>query len=138
MDSVLGQDVQQLQEGVACPRLNKIYMLLQSCTKYGRTSSVAAGGLSIFFFLFRPFPMTSAAGACVTLHWEGRNGCLRALGAAWYPHRLSDQKAAIRAPLFGMKSPLYNMGDFICIFVGNAPCHAWQAPPKMFGVKVAP
>lgn len=35
-------------------------MLLQSCTKYGRTSSVAAGGLSIFFFPFRPFPMTSA------------------------------------------------------------------------------
>ena len=65
--------------------------------------------------------MTSAAGACVTLHWEGRNGCLRALGAAWYPHRLSDQIAAIIAPLFGMKSPLYNMGDFICIFVGNAP-----------------
>lgn len=34
MDSVLGQDVQQLQEGVACPRLNKIYILFNlDCTK---------------------------------------------------------------------------------------------------------
>ena len=34
MDSVLGQDVQQLQEGVACPGLNKIYILFNlDCTK---------------------------------------------------------------------------------------------------------
>lgn len=33
MDSVLGQDVQQLQEGVACSRLNKIYILFNhDCT----------------------------------------------------------------------------------------------------------
>lgn len=74
-----------------------------------------------FFFPFRPFPMTSAVGACVTLHWEGRSSCLRALGAAWYPHRRSDQKATIRAPSFGMKSPLYNMGDFIGKFPTFAP-----------------
>lgn len=82
-----------------------------------------------FFFPFRPFPMTSAAGACVTLHWEGRNGCRRALGAVWYPHRLSDQKAFISAPPFGMKSPLYNMGDFICIFVGYAPYPRGHSSP---------
>lgn len=108
---------------------NKTNMLLQSCTRYGRTSSVAAGGLSIFFFPFRPFPMTSAVGACVTLHWEGRSSCLRALGAAWYPHRRSDQKATIRAPSFGMKSPLYNMGDFIGKFPTFAPYPCGHSSP---------
>lgn len=86
---------------------------------------------SFHFFLSIPaFPMTSDAVACVTLHWEGRNGCRCALGAAWYPHRFSDQKATIIASSFGMKSPLYNMGDFIGKFPSLLLSPPWPFQPS--------